>query len=210
MSRLPGKKLRQERFQVDGRSVEVEVRILDEGEFYAHYAEVGYRDETLAGLREQLRPVVQATNRLEYEPIILINCHDAEDRTSRWHNGRESNDVELTLGFEAGWKSTTPVGLRTKGDPEYRWVAVATEDDAVEVERPEQLKGRDYGDRIGDGYRWVAFTPERWRTLHRIRSAMISARERIAEVMADETGTRLDGAAGGGLLLGPVPGRKTR
>lgn len=207
MARQPGKKLRTEEFQVDGRWVGVEIRILDDGKFYAFYGEETFKFPTMVEMRKALEPIVERENRLKYEPIIVITCHDADDRTSRWHHGRESNAVEALLAFTAGWRSTTPIGQDHSKRDQFRFVTVPTDADATEVARPPTFERRDYGDKLSSGDRWVPFTAERWRSLGRIREAMLALRVKIAEVMADESGKTLD-AVGGGLLLGAAPQEK--
>lgn len=216
MSRLPGKKYRDEMFRVNGRAVYAEVRLTDRGRFLCLFDGNSYEDPTLDGLREKLRPVLEAFHQLQYAPAILIRCHDAEDDTSRWHRGRESEDVEVTLGFEAGWKSTTPVDRGGRGNREmFRWVPVDAKPDAIELPRPD-LERRDHGDTIDDGDSVVPFTPARWSALHQMRDALATIRRRIATVMGDQTGALLDATTGPAMLAppsadeAPTPKRRTR
>lgn len=202
MARLPGKKFRTEHFHVDGMPVSVEVRISDEGAFYAqpdgleHFSAL-----SLAELRAKLKPYLEKTRRLEFDPFIDVEYNEA-DETSRYDNLKENeNRQEVVLEFSAGWLSRGSVAENKR-----RWISVYVDPKTNQIDPLTQHdRQHDYSQRSSKAL--IPFTPERWSRLRAIAEALAVVRARVAEVLEDATGAKLESLVLP-KLLGEAPATK--
>lgn len=185
--RLPGKKWRSELFHVDGLPIHVEVRIDDDGTFFAWPDTTRrFSAATLAELRAQLRPYLEEIHKLTFDPFINVEYNEP-DETSRYDNLRDREGrQEVLLEFNAGWLSRG-----ADGDKKRRWIAAAVVHETCEIEPPSDWdRKHGYSDRTTKDL--IAFTPDRWRRLRAINEALADLRRKISEVLSDTTGARLE------------------
>lgn len=203
MRRLPGRKFRKERFTVDGALIEVEVRLTDSGRFFADVDQVHLEMDTLAELRDAIKPVLERTRRLEWDPFIKVEYEEAEDN-SRFdnHNGDE-NRQEVTLAFEAGYLSRTKVPGGRSGEMNHKW-ADAEVNEAGEV-LPLDDKSRHEAGSCWSPESLIPFTSSRWLTLQAIAGAIADVRVRIATLLGDKNGGLLDAIPAHGRVLEAMP-----
>ena len=198
--RLPGKKIRTELFHVDGAPVVVEVRITDEGNFFcAPDDNRRFEAPTLHELRAQVKPYLEETRRLTFDPFIYVEYIEANER-SRFDNLKDrTTRQEAALEFTAGWLSRQDVGS------DKRWVGAVVDEKTGEIKQPSSWERQHtYG---GHHRGLIPFTPDRWRRLCAIADALADVRKKIAEVLADATGKKLEEMALPKLLEAP-PGEK--
>ena len=184
--RLPGKKLRTELFHIDGAPVVVEVRITDEGNFFcAPDDNQRFEAPTLHELRAKLKPYLEETRRLTFDPFIDVEYIEANER-SRFDNLKDrTTRQEAALEFTAGWLS--------RGDVEHkkRWVEATVNEKTAEIVRPSSWERQHtYSGHNGRGL--IPFTPDRWRRLCAIADALADVRKKIAEVLSDASGKKLE------------------
>lgn len=190
--RFSGKKFRSELFHVDGLRVNVEVRIDDHGVFYAYPdgtdMNVCFQAPTLKELRDKLRPHLEKVHRLEFDPYIDVEYNEAEE-TSRFDNKRDlENRQEVVLEFKAGWLS------RGKVEERRRWIEADVDPDTCVISpltAGDRQEG--YGDRSSKEL--IPFTGDRWRRLIAIAEALADVRRKIASVLTDATGAKLEAMA---------------
>lgn len=203
--RLPGKKIRDEHFSVDGAAVLVEIRLADDGKFFCRPdAQTHFEAPSLAELRAQVRPYLESTRRLTFDPVIDVSYLE-QSETSYFDNMRDhDHHQEIRLGFQAGWLSREEVhGYR-------RWVQVSVDEDTCEIEElTARAREKSFGGRFSKQDHVLPFTPGRWQRLCAIAGALASVRGRIAEVLQDATGAKLD-AAVLPKLLGEAPKKMKR
>lgn len=201
--RLPGKKLRTELFHVDGAPVVVEVRITDEGEFFcAPDDNARFEAPTLHELRAKLKPYLEETRRLTFDPFIDVEYIEADER-SRFDNLKDrATRQEATLEFTAGWLSRGEVNDRR------RWVEADVDEKTAEIAQPPAWDRQHTYSTRRDGA-LIPFTPDRWRRLCAIADALADVRKKIAEVLSDATGKKLEAMALP-RLLEAVPAKKGR
>jgi len=185
--RLPGKKIREEYFNVDGVGINVELRLTDAGKFYcAPDANATFEEATLVELRTKVKAYLEETRRLHFDPFIRVDYIDAK-KNSRYDNvrGRECHE-EVELDFSAGWLSREHVGGTNR-----RWITVYVDEDTNEIS-PLTTRDREatYGDMSSRDL--IPFTPDRWRRLVAIAEALADLRKKISEVLSDATGARLE------------------
>lgn len=210
--RRPGKKVRIEQFKLKNSMVEdVELRLTDKGEFYMEVDGTAYKAKTLEDLRTEVLAVLNQSRTLTYRPVIRVGYDSADDdvRGRHWENGYEVDRAQVRLNFMAGWVSETSA----EADREvFRWIRVEAEEDALELPAPDTTSDWRTIDRVrkDDVAEMIPFTPERWRTLRRIHAGIIELRKRIAAVMADASGAKLDAIPPGPLMLEtPKPRKKS-
>lgn len=200
--RLPGKKLRTELFHVDGAPIVVEVRITDEGEFFcAPDDNARFEAPTLHELRAKLKPYLEETRRLTFDPFIDVEYIEADER-SRFDNLKDrATRQEAALEFTAGWLSRGEVGHRR------RWVEAAVDEKTAEIVQPPAWdRQHTYSTRSSNAL--IPFTPDRWRRLCAIADALADVRKKIAEVLSDATGKKLEAMVLPKLLEAPTKGRR--
>src|SRR3954469_11660460 len=86
MGQLPGKKLRQERYVIDGALVLVDLRVTSEGEFFSEADGEQVREKTLQALRAKVQELLEQTRRMTWRPYIDVSCVDG---SSSFHHGVE-------------------------------------------------------------------------------------------------------------------------
>jgi hypothetical protein len=204
MSREPGKRFARESRSVDGVDHDYEVRVDGDGKFSCRIGEWFAEDQALEVLRKKIWEEIERTCRLEFDPFIRVH-YLPEGRRSRYENRVDEPDrEEVELLVEAVWRSRTKTtrARRWREDEEVYSVADAEVDPrTAEVLPLDTRRRREAGWDDGEGL--VPFTPERWRRLREILAAIRKVREKLAEVLSDASGARLDQADG--LLLGPLP-----
>lgn len=197
MRRLAGKRLRTEYFTLkDGQRVQVELRI-DDNDFYMQIGEGAWRAKSVAELRAMVLPELERIHAQTWRPVILLNYEDHEGRHSSYYShGSEDDRVALHLSFRAGW-----VTEQADASNYHQWRQVEVPDGAAALPafRPDtrhhdQLRDDDYR-------RLMPWTQERWRALQRIYDALLAIRRRIADVMEDAAGGKLDEIARGETTL---------
>jgi hypothetical protein len=201
VSRLPGKKIRTERFKLkSGKVVDLELRLLDDGQFYMQVERTGYRSAKLEDLRAEVRPLLEATNTIAWRPVIVVHYSKPGEDGQHWINGNHVDKTYVTIGFNAGWMSTEPMD-----DVQHRWQSADPDEKTHELPPLDSdwKKSYIYPDNT------LPFTPDRWRTLLKIQAGLIDIQAKIAELMEDATGAKLDAVALP-QLLEAVPTKKAR
>lgn len=184
--RLPGKKIRSELFHIDGVAITVELRLNDEGQFFCAPDEhARFEAPSLAELRAQVKPYLEETRRLTFEPFIDVEYNEA-DEISRYTNLRDrENRQEAVLEFKAGWLSSGAV------NDCRRWIDSYVDDDTAEI-KPLGSWDRQHTYSTRSAGKLIPFTPDRWRRLCAIADALADVRKKIAEVLSDATGKKLE------------------
>lgn len=184
--RLPGKRVRDEYFSVDGVGINVELRLMDDGHFYMQVDdETRFEAPSLSELRSQVKPYLEETRRLVFDPFIDVQFND-EAESSRYTNLKDRLfHQEVVLDFKAGWLS------RTVADRQYRWIEVYVDERTCEPKPlTDQDRSRRYGER--SARELIPFTPDRWRKLCSIAAALADVRGKIAAVLSDASGAKLE------------------
>jgi len=218
MPRQPGKKIRQERFVVDGVLILVDLRLAgyDDGRFYGEVDSTVFEFKTLDEWRDAITKHLETTRRLTWKPYIRVHF---EERHSRFDNyqGKENRE-EVTIGFELVWVSdqAAPITVTTHYTRRetHRREARGEVDKKTGEPMPldEHERGRAGWLDAADVRRLIPFTSDRWHKLTAIAAAIRDVRGRIADVVGDKTGLQLDGLTNTP-LLGPVaepPGPKAK
>ena len=202
--RLPGKKLRKEAFRVDSTNIEVELRVTDEGKFFGEVDDAKFERDTLADWRKAVQAHLEQTRRLTWDPVIVIEYRDAEQRT-RFHENQAHRE-EVELAFSAAWQSReTTLYTRTWRNVETRTRRRANghvDPDTGEIEPLSDHERRSASSTGENDHDFVPFTPDRWRRLIAIAKALVEVRVRIASVLKDSTGAKLDALGDGNLITG--------
>jgi hypothetical protein len=203
MSREPGKKIRTERFKLkSGKVVELELRLLDDGQFYVQVERTGYRNKKLEDLRAEVKPLLEAINTITWRPVIIVFYNKPGEDGQHWVNSHYVDKTHVTIGFNAGWVSTEPVdGMQ------YRWQSADPDEKTHELpplKEDEWKKDYTYPEDM------LPFTPDRWRTLLKIQAGLIDIQAKIAELVGDSTGLKLDAMTLPMLLEAAPPAEKAR
>jgi hypothetical protein len=187
------KKVRVESFSVDGVRIEVELRLDDHGQFVGTVAGRTFQHAIFDEWRKAVGAHLEETRRLTWKPHIHIAF---EARVSRWDNHqRDQNRQEVTLDFDLLWVSDQEVVAPPySGDVKQRREAHGEVDEETCEPVPIDTDARRTthwisAQRVAD---LLPFTPERWRRLRAIAQAIAEVRRRIAEVVDDSSGKRLD------------------
>lgn len=187
--RLPGKRVRDEYFSVDGVGMNVELRIFDDGKLYMQVDEQArFEAPSLSELRAKVKPYLEQTRRLVFDPFIDVEFNDAAD-TSRYSNLKDRMfHQEIVLDFKAGWLSRSSV------DGHHRWVEVYVDERTHE---PKPLSDQDRRQRYDErsAREMIPFTVDRWQKLCVIAAALANVRGKIAEILSDATGAKLEALA---------------
>lgn len=210
MSQRWGKKFRVERFQVEGSWVEYEIRVdEDEGTFRIEVGQRRFHGRDLPLIRKEARAELERTHRQVFDPFIRVHYYTDEDLEHHHHGNWPDGVEQVEFAFGLVWRS------QGKSSSVNRWrhhmnvseAAYAVVDGKVEAEGggyvpvpPNDRQKRDAAGDDGEGL--TPFTPERWGRLLAIKEALGDLRRRIAEVLMDSTGKKLDALVGldGGLL----------
>lgn len=205
MTRLPGKKLRKERFAVDSVAIDLDLRITDRGAFFIAIDDNCHVERaTLLELREAVQPILEQIHRLTWDPFIRVEYEDAESN-SRFDNRRgDANRQELTLAFQAGYVSQTAAAWRSDEAPRRRWADATVDDVTCEIAPLADQSRRDAGT-CWDTDDLIEFTPQRWRALTAIAAAIADVRVRIATLLEAKNGRLLDAMPVGDRMLSALP-----
>ena len=201
MSRAPGKKIRTERFRLkSGKVVELELRLEDDGQFYMQVERTGYRNKKLEDLRAEVLPLLEAINTITWRPVIVVHHNKPGEDGQHWINGHHVDMIYVTIGFNAGWMSTEPVD-----GYQHRWQSADPDEKTHELPpfKDDGRKDYTYPEDM------LPFTPDRWRTLLAIQAGLINIQAKIAALIGDATGAKLDAVALP-QLLEAVPTKKAR
>lgn len=201
MSRSPGKKIRTERFRLKtGKVVELELRLEDDGQFYMQVERTGYRNKKLEDLRAEVLPLLEAINTITWRPVIAVHYSKPGEDGQHWVNGHHVDKTYVTIGFNAGWMSTELVD-----GSQHRWQSADPDEKTHELPpfKDDGRKDYTYPEDM------LPFTPERWRTLLKIQAGLIDIQAKIAALVGDATGAKLDAVALP-QLLEAMPAKKAR
>lgn len=183
------KKIRTELFTIDGVSISVDLRLTDDGKFLALLDEnKRFEAASLGELRAMVKPYLEQTRRLEFDPFIKVEFQTVASRFASQRQQIETRQ-EIEFEFTGGWLSHTTITAH--GGTHHRWIAGYVDPDTC-VLRPLREHDRSSYETAHSTDRMIPFTPERWQKLCAIAKALADVRRRIAEVLTDNTGAKLE------------------
>ncbi len=185
MRREEGKKIRNELFTIDGVHIAIGLRLTEDGKFLAVIDDRKFVAASLVELRGLVKPYLEQTRRLEFDPFIEVEFTASATRFSNQEDTGRHQEIEFD--FTGGWLSRTTISRGSRED--RRWIAAYVDPHTCAI-RPLREQDRNVYGNAGDCL--IPFTTERWQKLCAIAAALADVRARIAEVLADSTGAKLE------------------
>lgn len=196
--RGPGKKFKIFEFAVEGMAIPVEIRITDDNRFYAEVDGDKFEKATFDELKGVVLPRLQQVHKLVYDPVIDVEYDDPEKRNHHSYYGSRQDwqRQEVKLSFTAGWVSRAPISTAEDRHVFHRWIETKVDEQTAEI-GPLNRDRTSYASRMGvvatESFgELIPFTPDRWRRLMAIVAALTDVRDKIAAVMRDASGAKLD------------------
>ena len=192
--RGPGKKFKVHEFVVEGMSIPVEIRITDNNRFYAEVDGDKFEKATFDELKALVLPRLQQIHKLVYLPMIEVEYSNPDRSDDTYYGNRNDwTRQEVKLAFTAGWVSNAPISTKEDRYVFHRWVETKVDEKTGEL-GPLDRGRTSYANRLSaeNFSELLPFTPERWRRLLAIVAALTDVRDKIAAVLRDASGKKLD------------------
>jgi hypothetical protein len=185
--RQPGKKLRV--ITVRGKQVlrDVEIRIMDDGMFFADLDGARYEDRVFTALEKKLTAAVLEGEKLTYKKIIKFelarhyesgNSYYTNERNEKWIRG-------FSFDFEV-WEVADTDKVEHAGRHRLARAWLINDDGTLEPNGDFQ---KNYHNDWNKGV--IAFTEERYQKLLKLRGAIIDLYNKLEAVLGDDAADKL-------------------